>query len=181
MEIWKPVPDYEGYYEVSDLGRIRSVDRTIMISLNGKTFARKLKGKILRQAFDGRNHYLQANLAKDGKQHMVLIHRIVASAFLENPLNLPEVNHKDENKANNCASNLEWCTHKYNNNYGAKKTSGNGENNPMNKFSEDVVKEIKRVYKPRDKSFGNKALSEKYGISQTHISAIIHGRRWGWL
>lgn len=181
METWKNVPGYEGYYEVSDLGRIRSVDRIVLVNSNGRTFERKLKGRILKQAFDGRGFYLQSNLARDGETKMVLVHRVVALAFLDNPNNLPEVNHKDEDKTNNYASNLEWCSHKYNNNYGTKKSAGKGEGNSQNKFSEEIIKEIKRLYKPRDPNFGNKALSKKYGISCPHISSIVHGKRWGWL
>lgn len=181
MEKWKAVPDYEGYYEASSLGRIRSVSRTITVNLNGKQFSRRLKGKVLKQFYDGRGLYLQTILTKDGNARRFLVHRLVASTFLENPFGLAEVNHKDENKYNNCAENLEWCSHKYNNNYGSKKDSGKGEKNSQNKFSEETIREIKRLYKKRDPEFGTTALAKKYGISVPHVSAIIHGKRWGWL
>ena len=100
---------------------------------------------------------------------------------MPNPLNLPEVNHKDENKLNNRADNLEWCDHSYNSNYGSKRDSVRGESNPMNQYREDVVREIKATYIPNDKEFGVAGLARKYGMSQTHVCAIIKGRRWGWV
>lgn len=101
-EVWKPVKDYEEYYLVSNLGNIFSLR----------------KNKILKQVKIGQAEYLGVSLWKDGKEKRVGIHRLVASAFLPNPENLPEVNHKDENNKNNCVDNLEWCSHYYNMTYG---------------------------------------------------------------
>lgn len=109
------------------------------------------------------------------------MHRLIAITFLENPNNLPEINHIDEDKTNNSVSNLEWCDHTYNNNYGSKKMSVRGEKNPMNKVSEETVAEIKRTYIPGDKEYGVTGLARRYNLSQTHVCAIIKGRRWGWL
>lgn len=113
-EIWKDVKNYEGYYQVSNFGNVRSVDR-IVISSNGKSYP--LKGKILKME-KGVNGYLFRILCKNGKTENALIHRLVAEAFIQNLNNLPEVNHKDENKANNCVENLEWCSRLYNMRYG---------------------------------------------------------------
>lgn len=98
-ETWKDVAGYEGLYQVSDLGRVRSL-------LHGKV-------RILKFLDNGYG-YLKVELNRNGK----LVHRLVAEAFIPNPLNLPQVNHKDEDKTNNTANNLEWCTAKYNLNYG---------------------------------------------------------------
>ena len=103
-EIWCPIKGYEGLYEVSDQGRVRSIK-----------FG---KERILKP---GRNTccYLQVNLCKNGeKKKNLLVHRLVAQTFIPNPDNLPEVNHKDEDKDNNSVQNLEWCDRKYNINYG---------------------------------------------------------------
>ena len=181
-EIWKPIPGFEGYYEASNLGRIRSINEiNVFVRKDGKEIRRKHNCKILKPIFDGKKFYLQVSLSKNGVSKRYLIHRLIAKTFIDNPLNLPEVNHKDEDKTNNCVSNLEWCDHKYNNNYGSKKTSSNGENNSMNKFPEEVIREVKKLYIPKDKEFGATALSKKYNMSITHIVAIAKGRKWGWL
>lgn len=112
--MWEPIKGYEGLYEVSDKGLVRSLDRIVPC---GKGRVHGCKGRILTGKSNGKG-YLFVALAKNGKLKKHYIHRIVAEAFVENPDNFPIVNHKDENPANNEAGNLEWCTHKYNVNYG---------------------------------------------------------------
>ena len=109
-EIWKPVVGYEGLYEVSNLGQIRSLGNT-----RGPS---RFKGKItiLRTEASWVGH-LRVQLRKDGKYKHYYVHRIVAAAFLPNPDKLPIINHKDCNPLNNSVDNLEWCTQKYNANY----------------------------------------------------------------
>ena len=116
MENWKQVPGFEGIYEVSDHGNIRSIDRVVSYK-DGRT--RRFKGKLLapRVNEDG---YLQVQLSVKDKPKTVKIHRIVAEVFIQNPDGLPEVNHRDEDKTNNAASNLEWCSHGYNSRYGTR-------------------------------------------------------------
>lgn len=106
---------------------------------------------------------------------------MVAKAFIPNPNNYTEVNHKDEDKTNNNYLNLEWCTHRYNNTYGSKLGSMNGVNNPMCKLTDEEVMSIRKEYKPYSKTSSLKVLSEKYNISQSHLSNILNGSRWGWL
>ena len=108
MEEWKDIIGYEGIYQISNKGRVKSLNR---IDSRGH----KVNEKILRPG--KRNNYLHVRLCKDGKFKDYKIHRLVAQAFLPNPDNLPVVNHKDENKLNNNVENLEWCTQKYNVNY----------------------------------------------------------------
>lgn len=116
MEIWKPISGYEGFYEVSNLGRIRSLERIVECSDGRK---RKIKDRTLKgSSYSG--GYSGVTLHKDGCAKFVNIHRIVAEAFVPNPLEKEEVNHKDENPGNNHASNLEWVTHKENINYGTR-------------------------------------------------------------
>ena len=116
-EIWRAIEGYEGLYEVSNTGRVRSVDRYVKYS-NGRIHLHK--GKVLRPIKD-RDGYLQVNLCYSGRINSIKIHRLVAQAFIPNPDNLPQVNHKDEVKTNNNVDNLEWCDSKYNNNYGSRK------------------------------------------------------------
>ena len=116
MEIWKPISGYEGFYEVSNLGRIRSLERIVECSDGRK---RKIKDRTLKgSSYSG--GYSGVTLHKDGCAKFVNIHRIVAEAFVPNPLEKEEVNHKDENPSNNHASNLEWVTHKENLNFGTR-------------------------------------------------------------
>ncbi len=101
-EVWKPVVGYEGIYEVSSLGNLRNA--------SGKRLS----------VFPNQAGYYRVNLCYHGKRRAKFIHRIVAEAFLENPLDYSQVNHKDENKRNNSVDNLEWCNAEYNTNYGSR-------------------------------------------------------------
>lgn len=107
---WREVKEYEGYYQVSDTGLIRSVDRHIVFS-DGRE--RDYKGINLHIKND-KSGYPIVKLNRHGKNTRYFVHRLVAIAFLPNPLNLPQINHKDENHANNKVDNLEWCDGKYN-------------------------------------------------------------------
>lgn len=112
-EIWKDVVGYEGYYRVSNKGRVKSIDRTV-IGQHGKI---NLKGKMLSTP-KNEDGYECFGLTRDGKAKGAKVHRVVAEAFIPNPNNYPEINHKDEDKANNVVENIEWCDRKYNMNYG---------------------------------------------------------------
>ena len=130
-EIWRPIKGYEGLYEVSNLGRIRSLDRMIIQPDGVK---RLWKGRIRKPIKDTRENkgYLRVELSKDGILKKFAIHRLVAQTFIPNTNNLPQINHKDEDKINNFVfvnkdgsvdlnkSNLEWCDGKYNVNYGTR-------------------------------------------------------------
>ena len=117
IEEWRPIEGYEGLYEVSNTGRVRSVDRYIK---NGHSSYRLHKGKVI-SLLKGEYGYIQVNLYYNGKNYKKYVHRLVAQAFIPNPDNLPQINHKDEDKTNNRVDNLEWCTAKYNINYGTRK------------------------------------------------------------
>lgn len=114
-EIWKDIKDYEKLYQISNLGRIRSKERTInhKTTYGGKYH---VKSKILKPKID--KGYYRIGLLKNGIKKFYGVHRIVAEAFIENPNNYNIINHKDENPLNNNVDNLEWCTQKYNVNYG---------------------------------------------------------------
>ena len=113
-EVWKDVKGYEGYYQVSNLGNIKSLERIIENS-GTLTGYYKVKERILKPRENkNRNGYYELSLRKDGKEKRFKVHRLVACAFIENPYNKPEVNHIDGNKSNNCVSNLEWTTSKEN-------------------------------------------------------------------
>ena len=175
MENWRPVKGYEGVYEVSDLGRIRSLPRTrsYIDRWNGKTTA-KVGGRIMRPQKDS-NGYRHVILSKGGEHNQVLIHRIVAEAFCEKPAGKNYVNHKDEDKANNKASNLEWCDQSYNMTYGSMEDKFRGPNNPQARLTQSDVDEIKAR---RVAGEMLKTIAADFGISLTHASNICRGQRW---
>lgn len=109
QEIWRDIIGYEGLYQVSNFGNVKSLGNGIC----------KTKEKIMK-ARKNKWGYLYLNLSKGGKKKTYTIHRLVAHAFLPNPYNLPQVNHKDEDKTNNRVDNLEFCSAKSNCNYGTR-------------------------------------------------------------
>lgn len=120
-EIWKPIKGFEGEYEISNFGQVKS-----------------LKTNIILHQYKYRGGYLEVHLRQHSKKFHKKIHRLVAEAFIPNPNNYPEVNHKDENKKNNRFDNLEWCTHQYNNTYNGKHIKGGEKTRkPVSQFDLD--------------------------------------------
>jgi hypothetical protein len=115
-ETWKPVFGFEGFYEVSNKGNIRSLDRTVTRN-DGVVVAFKSKQLRPQKNSDG---YLQIQISKGNKCKTLKIHRLVAEMFIPNPNGYAEVNHKDEDKTNNAVTNLEWCSHEQNSRYGTR-------------------------------------------------------------
>ena len=109
MEEWKDIKGYEELYQISSLGRVKSLKN------NRGNYREKILSNI-----PNKNGYIIVQLKKNGTSKPFSVHRLVAQAFIPNPNNYPQVNHKDENKENNRVDNLEWCTAKYNSNYGTK-------------------------------------------------------------
>ena len=114
-EVWKDIKGYEGLYQVSSYGRVKTLARLVIDSIGRETIR---KEKVLSTRPSSQTGYPTINLFKDGKRTTVNVHRLVAEAFIPNPNNLPCVNHKDESRNNNFVDNLEWCTYRYNNTYG---------------------------------------------------------------
>jgi len=106
-ETWKDIPSFEGYYQVSDFGRIRSIPRTMF--RKGTTSPIRYKGRILKQHMNP-DGYMRISFSKDCEPFSFAVHRLVAISFIQNPNNLPDVNHKDWVRNNNIVSNLEWST-----------------------------------------------------------------------
>ena len=115
-ELWKDIKGYEGRYQVSDIGRVKSLER-IVIRKNGSKQYRKER---ILKSLSKPNGYLYVNLCGSTGKKKFYVHRLVCEAFHENPENKPCVNHIDENKTNNIASNLEWCTVAENINHGTR-------------------------------------------------------------
>lgn len=115
-EVWKDVLKFDGLYQVSNYGRVKSTAR-IIVKSNGKEH--HVKEKILKIFIN--KGYVYVTLSKMGKQPKFKVHRLVAIVFLSNPDNFPDVNHKNENKNDNRVCNLEWCTKEYNYQYGTRR------------------------------------------------------------
>lgn len=156
-EIWKPIKDYEGLYQVSNLGNVKSLDRKI----KNKNLKEKIK-KFDKTKFG----YLRVELNNNGKKKKYLVHRLVAQTFLDNPNNYPCINHKDENKNNNIVSNLEWCDYLYNNLY-----------NNKNKKNWVKVKQLDKNNNIINIFESITEASKKTNIIQCEISNCLHNRQ----
>ena len=159
LEEWKPVAGYEGLYEVSSKGTVRSIDRKIIDKHGNIRFH---KGRILKADYDKKG-YKRYYLSKNNKEEKVFEHQLVARAFIPNPNNYKMVNHKDETHDNNCVENLEWCDAKYNNNYGTLKQ----------RLSELKKKKIICITDGNKFNSINEA-AEFYGIDRRLISGVLN-------
>ena len=156
-ELWRPVVGFEGLYDVSNLGRVRSLN-----------YNKTGRCKLLKLTKNG-SGYLNVHLSKDGKAKIFLVHRLVAKTFIPNPNNLPFVNHKDENPLNNCVENLEWCTLEYNFAYGtAIKRRAEKRSKAVLQFTRDG--EFVREWSSATECGRN-------GFCQKHVSACCNGYR----
>ena len=151
--MWKAINGYEGIYEINHLGEVRRVDT----------------GNILK-GYIGADGYRRVGLTVSGKSKPFLLHRLIATAFIPNPNNYPCVNHKDEIKSNNSIDNLEWCTYKYNLNFGTRNARANqSRKKPILQFSKsgefirewDSVTDLKNIT----------------GMDITHVSSCCRGTR----
>lgn len=174
METWKDVEGYEGFYQVSDAGRVRSLDRYVP----GKNGAKQLKrGKVLR-ATKGAAGYLHCTLYRDGDSETKNIHRLVAEAFIPNGEGHQCINHKDGIKTNNAVDNLEWCTHKQN----TRHAWGTGLAHMTDKHRESARKVGKRNGKRVLCSNGviypsSCEAARQLGTTQGNIWLVINGKR----
>lgn len=168
MEEWRDVKGYEGMYQISNYGRVKSLGRIDRLG-------QKVDEKMRNQQID-KNGYKSVMLSKDGNRKRYLVHRLVAEAFIPNPNNYPQINHKDENKINNKVNNLEWCDRKYNMNYGtrSKRQSENlkgkyvGGNHPKSKKIKCIT---------TGETFGGiREACRKYNIHSSDVSKCCRGK-----
>lgn len=157
-EIFKDIEGYEGY-QVSNYGNVKSLG-------NDKT----RKDKILKPAKTWYG-YLRVGLWKQGKRKTHFVHRLVASAFIENPNNFCELNHKDEDKTNNIVDNLEWCTRLYNHNYGTinQRIAESNTNHP-NKSKQVLCVETNKIYP------STMEIQRQLGFNKSAISRCCNGK-----
>lgn len=175
-ELWKDVIGYEGLYQISNAGRVKSLDRVIVYSTGKKVSA---KGKILVTRIRKDDGYVVACLCKNQKEETAYLHRLVAIAFLENPEEKPEVNHKKGIKTNNSVEDLEWATTSENNKHAHRiglNSSLKGEDSNFAKLTQAKVLEIRRIY--NDKMATKKELSAMFNVTLNNIYYIVSNRSW---
>ena len=160
MEEWRDIEGFEGLYQVSNTGKVKSLN-----------YRRTGKEKILK-AYPNGHDYLQVKLHKDGKKKSCRVNRLVAQAFIPNPDNLPEVNHKDEDKTNNCVENLEWCSKLYNINYGTGRKRS-AEKLRGRKHSEEHNKKVAEKLRGRKQTEEHIKKRSKPVIGINKISGLI--------
>lgn len=175
-EEWRPVCGYEGLYEVSSLGRVRSVDRHI-ISADGREYDRK--GVLMKLRID-KGGYVKVGLRHTTQQKQYSVHRLVAQAFIPNPGNLPQINHKDENPTNNRVDNLEWCTAEYNINYGLHNEKVR--NFKLEWWKDDNRRKIMSESKigPKNPNFGKKYTDEEKEARSRKLSKRVYQYTLDW-
>lgn len=168
-EIWKNIVGYEGLYQVSNLGRVKSLTRC-----GGRGYKQIRPERILKQANVG--GYLVVVLCCNGASKMMRVHRLVAQAFIPNPSNLPIINHNDLNKTNNVVTNLIWSTHQSNMEH-AKLNNAfpKGENNTSSILTDE---EVLAIYRARLTDVSASSLAERHGVDKSSVYDIWSGKRW---
>lgn len=182
-EIWKPVIGYEGLYEVSNLGKFKSIDR-VVYQYKSRTGTGIKKGKLLKP-WQSKGYFYIKLCKPDCKEKTTLLHRVVAIAFLSNPHNLPEVNHKDGDKRNNSVSNLEWCSSQYNSKHAVENGLANppkGENHANSVLTEKIVIQIRSIYKKNGteyrKKYSYRKIGKMFNISPVTVGWVINRKTW---
>lgn len=168
METWKDIKGYEGIYQVSDCGRVKSFPR------NGTRINTE---KILHQSFTA-DGYKRVRLLHGEKDRTRTVHRLVAEHFIPNDNPKLTVNHKDGDKTNNRVENLEWVDRSEQMLHAYKlglKQSAKGTKNTQAKLTKEQVEYIRRVYKRQSTEFGTVALAKKFGVSNRVIGLICRG------
>lgn len=169
-EWWSPVKEYEGLYEVSVYGRVKSLAKTVMCG-HKKQQSNKTQEKILSVIPAGKDRYLTVMLSKNGVSKRVKVHRLVAEAFIPNPENKPFVNHKDFNVSNNTIANLEWCTQSENMMHSSKNGRLNRIGNVNYPHKKVLCIETGTVFN------GLHECERSMGISWQNISKVCRGIR----
>lgn len=178
-EEWRDIHGYENLYKVSNLGRVRSLDRIILKGNGHLNSCETLyAGKILSQQLG--NGYLHVNLCdRDHKSKVLKVHRLVAIAFIPNPERKLYVNHIDNIRTNNNYNNLEWCTTSENGKHAVKVgvlKTGKGENANRAKINWETVNDIRTSFCNKTKTVTE--LSKLYEISESQVRRIIKFQRW---
>lgn len=180
-EVWKDVPGYEGWYQISNLGRVKSLHRVVEY---GAKSNRSQGERILANRRGGTPvgegmWYLSVILCKNRHRKQFKVHRLVADVFCQKPRGCDVVNHIDNDPENNAASNLEWTTVSGNNAHRhsqGRSRAPKGEANGNSALTAEVVEEIKRLL--AEGSLSQQVIASRFGTHQTHVSRIGLGKSW---
>jgi hypothetical protein len=174
IQAWKPVPGYEGLYEVSDLGRVRSVARQLNIDVVGRGGRRSVRERILVQKFDG--HYCSVSLSRDGQYKNFLVHRLVLAAFVGPcPQGMEGRHFPDRHTKNNALSNLSWGTPSQNQADRIVHGTDDIGKPKRRRLAPDTEADIRAVY--RSGRTTQRDLAERYGVSLCRINHIVNEKR----
>jgi len=171
---WKQLKDYEGIYDISNLGEIKRLYREWHSGRNGSQF-KTLEEGLVKSRIDS-NGYELVNLSKDGVKFFTKVHRLVANNFIENPNNYPVINHKDGNKTNNCVDNLEWTTYKNNTQHAIENNLVNLQIKSNNIVNYTLVKEMKLYYLQNNCT--KKEVSKFFNVEYTTTVSILNNKIW---
>lgn len=171
-EEWRNIPEYEGLYAISNLGRVKSLARIVKRKDGTR---QKYETRILRHHISNKGYH-QVELRKNSRSKYPLIHRLVAEVFIENPDNKPQVNHIDGNKGNNRIDNLEWVTSSENAIH-AFKNHLRTPNGPTS-LSEDQIRYIREHYKFRDAEYSTVAMAKKLGVGKETVARVVRGNTY---
>jgi len=183
IEIWKDVKGYDNMYQVSNLGRVKSVPRTGVQHHNA---TQVFKGRILKPYKKPKRGYMSVVFSKGNTLKTYSVHRLVAKAFIPNPENKYSVNHINGNPSDNIITNLEWATASEQMQHAVKiGLQPIGSKHPHSKLTENYVREIRDYVKNNARyysngkpwGYGRKALAEKYGVTESTIKEVVNGHK----
>jgi len=182
-EIWKDIPEYEKFYQASNLGRVKSLDRIMWVEKRKRYLP--LKGQILSPKTD-KYGYLCIVLCRDGKHKHITVHRVIAKTFIPNFNNYSEINHINCDKQDNRIENLEWCTTQQNGFHKWKIKGIKCLEEPIydmflsefsaKKLNIDTVRKIRRLY--NQGKYTQQEVGDMFNISACHVSDIVNNKKW---
>lgn len=178
-EVWKPIVGFEGIYEVSNLGRVKSLARVEYLP----NMVRSRKARILMSVPHNKNRYRNLDLRNgNGKRKPISVHRLVAAAFIPNPNNYKEVNHIDSDRGNNKLENLEWVSAQENISHAHSKGVFSAATNPNKawntKLTPEQVSVIKRRLLDKDPSTPFSSIAREFGITRSMLDGVRNGWTW---
>lgn len=170
QELWKAIRGYEGYYEISNLGRIKSLDKYRIGGSGGIVYLKPFKSG---------DDYRAVGLRKNGVKTTHLVHILVATYFIPNPDRLPEVDHKDFDRSNNRHDNLRWSTHDDNIKHSSKEgrmSGAKGEKSPRAKHTNEDVLKIRELY--ASGNYTQDEIASMFGVKRHNVAKIVLRQRW---
>lgn len=177
-EVWRAISGFEGSHEVSNMGRVRTIEREwIGVTPTGHAARRKVKPRVVKQRIS-ENGYMRAALCVDGKAHSVLTHRLVATAFVPAEYERAQVNHKNGDKTDNRVENLEWSNGSHNQLHAIETglvRVRRGTERGMAKLTDDKVREIRRLIAA---GMVQRRIAEQFGVAPCKITMIKQGAAW---